>query len=123
MTNNRQFQRIHFHCKVEFETGNTQQVCELLDISFRGALIDVGDTDTYQAGATCRLTLTLDEASDVKIIMDGSIAHQIDNRVGIHCQSIDLDSMTHLRRLLELNLGDDQLLHRELEALIPGDEA
>jgi len=32
----------------------------------------------------------------------------------LRCLSIDLDSITHLRRLLELNLGDPQLVEREL---------
>ena len=31
--------------------------------------------------------------------------------------SIDLDSITHLRRLVELNLGDEKLLERELSHL------
>lgn len=30
-----------------------------------------------------------------------------------------LDSVSHLRRLVELNLGDDMLLERELEAMFP----
>jgi len=32
--------------------------------------------------------------------------------------TIDVDSMTHLRRLIELNLGDPTLLERELKALV-----
>jgi len=32
-------------------------------------------------------------------------------------QHIDLDSISHLRRLVELNLGDEALLERELAAL------
>lgn len=49
--------------------------------------------------------------------MNGSIAHKIENRVGIHCKTIDIDSMTHLRKLVEYNLGDHDLLERDLEAL------
>jgi hypothetical protein len=36
------------------------------------------------------------------------------------CESIDLDSITHLRRLVELNAGDPALLERELTALVAG---
>ncbi len=118
MTENRRFQRIHFDCKVEFETENSQQLCELLDISLKGALLDQCAC-TAQEGSACRLILTLDESAEVRIIMQGVIAHRSGNRVGIHCQSIDLDSMTHLRKLVELNLGDDALLQREFEALLP----
>ncbi len=30
---------------------------------------------------------------------------------------IDIESIAHLRRLVELNVGDDSLLHRDLEHL------
>jgi len=32
-------------------------------------------------------------------------------------QNIDLDGLTHLRRLLELNMGDPEEMHRELAEL------
>lgn len=118
MTENRRFQRIQFDCKVEFVTEDSQHVCELMDISLKGALLDQCACEVAE-GASCRLILTLDESNEIRIIMDGIIVHKSANRVGIHCQSIDLDSMTHLRKLVELNLGDDKLLHREFEALLP----
>ena len=37
--------------------------------------------------------------------------------VGMVCRHIDVDSISHLRRLVELNLGDEALLERELAAL------
>jgi hypothetical protein len=33
------------------------------------------------------------------------------------CRSIDLDTVTHLRRLIELQLGDPALLERDLAEL------
>jgi len=54
--------------------------------------------------------------------MEGHLAHVGDNNtVGIRCESIDLDSISHLRRLVELNLGDPELLNRELSALVSHD--
>ena len=37
--------------------------------------------------------------------------------IGFVCRHIDVDSISHLRRLVELNLGDEALLERELAAL------
>ena len=37
---------------------------------------------------------------------------------GLICRNLDIDSATHLRRLVELNLGDPKLLERELSALV-----
>jgi hypothetical protein len=36
------------------------------------------------------------------------------------CRSIDIESITHLRRLIEVNLGDPAASERELKALIAG---
>jgi len=45
------------------------------------------------------------------------LAHIRNNNVGLRCEYIDIDSITYLRRLVELNLGDAELLERELVAL------
>ena len=50
--------------------------------------------------------------------MTAGIAHVDGNRAGLLCRSIDLDSVTHLRRLIELQLGDPALLERDLAELI-----
>ena len=47
-----------------------------------------------------------------------TVAHREGRRAGLACQSIDVDSVTHLRRLVELNAGDPDLLQRELSALL-----
>lgn len=49
--------------------------------------------------------------------MLGTIAHKIENRVGIYCESIDDVSMAHLRQLVAYNLGDVELVNRDFETL------
>ena len=44
---------------------------------------------------------------DVLIRMEISLAWARDGLLGFECQHIDLDSISHLRRLVELNLGDE----------------
>jgi len=39
-------------------------------------------------------------------------------KAGMICRSIDLDSITHLRRLIAMNTGDPTLLQRELQSLV-----
>lgn len=55
--------------------------------------------------------------SDIHLYLEAQLV-SIRNRI-LHAKivHIDIDSMTHLRRLIELNVGDDELLHRELEQL------
>ena len=64
----------------------------------------------------CRLELPLDQAGDV-VVMSGIVVHLEGQHIGIECQDIDLTSLTHLRRLVELNTGDAELMNRELSHL------
>ena len=118
MTENRRSHRVYFDCLVEFKTRECTYVCELIDISIKGALIAACSGATPEAGTPCQLIINLDESNEVQIIMNGTIAHKIENRVGIHCESIDVDSMVHLRRLVEYNLGDIDLVNRDFDALV-----
>ena len=63
------------------------------------------------------LVIRLDGAEAV-ICLEGEVVHRAAARLGMRCTSIDLESVGHLRRMVELNLGDEELLHRELAALI-----
>jgi hypothetical protein len=117
MTENRNTHRVKFDCLVEFEAGEYQHVCELYDISLQGALIAACSGATPEAGTACKLTINLDESGDIQIIMIGTIAHKVENRVGIFCNEIDEVSMNHLRRLVAYNLGDVELVNRDLTAL------
>lgn len=117
MAEDRHTHRVDFNCLVEFETGESLLVCELYDISLQGALIGACSGATPEAGTACKLIINLDEVGAIQIIMNGSVAHKIENRVGIYCESIDDDSMAHLRKLVEYNLGDVELVNRDFDAL------
>lgn len=118
MTEHRHTHRVDFDSLVEFETSECNYICELVDISLQGALIAACSGATPDADTPCKITIKLDDAGESKIIMKGRIARKIENRVGIHCDSIDIDSMTHLRRLVEYNLGDVNLVNRDFETLV-----
>ncbi|MCZ6552415.1 MAG: PilZ domain-containing protein, partial [SAR324 cluster bacterium] len=57
-------------------------------------------------------------APDAVISMDCEIAYLTADRVGLRCVTIDLDSIAHLRRLIELNSGDPKQVERELSLLV-----
>jgi len=118
MTEHRHTHRVDFDTLVEFETIDCNYVCELVDISVQGALLAVHSNIIPDPGTQCKITIKLDESDESKIIMVGHIARKIKNGMGIHCDSIDVDSMTHLRRLVEYNLGDVELVNRDFDALV-----
>lgn len=112
----RHFWRAHFHSPVRLTTAGHLIEAELLDISLKGALIEVPPEWPGKQGDSCQLQLDL--AEQASIGMSATVAHIEGRHVGLHCASIDLDSVTHLRRLVELNSGDPALLDRELSALL-----
>ena len=113
----RRFSRITFHRPAELDALAERVSCELLDVSLKGALVEVPGSFRGAVGQRCTLTIRLD-AGDAVIRMDGQITHRQAGQVGIRCTGIDLESIAHLRRIVELNLGDEELLHRELSALV-----
>ena len=116
----RRFWRAAFSAPVNL-TGDSFGIDAILDdISLRGALLDAPPHWHGRVGDRCRLTLLLGGEPVATIAMEGRIAHIEGRRVGLICDSIDLDSITHLRRLVELNAGDPLLLDRELDVLLRG---
>jgi len=115
----RRFSRIRFHRPAELDVRIGRAACEVIDVSLKGALVEVPVSFHTHAGEKCTLAIRLD-AGEAAIRMEGEIAHREGTLVGVQCLEIDLESISHLRRLVELNLGDDELLHRELSALVRG---
>lgn len=121
----RHFSRIPFHSTVELHFHLTREVftAHLLDISLKGALIEtLQPLGNVFKGKICRMVLFLGSDGE-HIAMDGTVVHQEDLRIGIECQHIDVDSMSNLRRLVELNTGDARQLERELAEMLKIDAA
>lgn len=112
----RQFTRIIFDSPVYLSNGKTTWQSELVDISLNGVLIDTPAGWDAAVGDQFKLTLDLND-SDIEIRMEVEVAHMENQHIGFHCKHIDLDSITHLRRLVELNVGNTEILNRELSAL------
>ena len=112
----RHFSRIPFHAEVQLHFHLTEEVqmAHLLDISLKGALLEITQPSTnIFKGKLCRMILFLGTGGE-HILMQGKVIHQDGQHIGIECQHIDMESMINLRRLVELNLGDEKLLEREL---------
>ncbi|MDP2142109.1 MAG: PilZ domain-containing protein [Gammaproteobacteria bacterium] len=111
----RNFTRIFFDAETVVTQGEHIWPVELIDISLRGVLVkNPGD-----------MALDKSQPAEVSIHLTGALVISMQVRVkhvegdlfGMLCEHIDLDSMIHLRRLVELNTGDNSLLERELSAL------
>lgn len=119
-TERRQFARVAFASGAELITTQEHLGCQVLDISLKGVLLQLPAGQAPQVGMPCLVKLPLaGGAADAPVIaMAGELAHVQGSHAGVLCRSIDLESITHLRRLMEINLGDPAASERELKALI-----
>jgi hypothetical protein len=116
MEDKRRFTRIIFSTPAQLTIGSNSYNTSLIDLSLKGALVKTDQDLTNYVGQDCSLSFTL-PSSDVVINIKASIAHVEHNNLGMLCTKIDLDSISHLKRLISLNLGDEELLDRELSSL------
>ncbi len=97
--------------------GNNDHIGHVIDLSLKGALIVRPVDFSAQLKELMILDLKLGDG-DLHIEMQVRIAHLHEHSIGVICEHLDLDSMTHLCHLLELNLGSHALLERELGEML-----
>lgn len=112
----RQFSRIEFDAHVTLTQEGKSFVAQLEDISLNGVLLSTPADYHLRTDIPCTLNIAL--AQDVAINMQVTLVHSSSNVLGLHCTSIDMESIIHLRRLIEINLADPQASERVLAELL-----
>ena len=114
---NRHFHRILYTAEASLTCEEKAWNCEIIDLSLKGCLL--GFQSSWEEDSERQYTLTLRLSEQAQIKMELSVMRLVaNNKVAFRCEHIDLDSITELRRLVELNLGNSALLERDLLALI-----
>lgn len=111
----RRFRRLAFSTRARLSQDNVQRYVAVADISLKGVLLEVFDSGGLDLQRPLQLVIPL--AENVAISMEVQHIHHASDSIGLQCSSIDLDSMAHLRRLIEYNLGDPEASERELAQL------
>nr|WP_314581682.1 PilZ domain-containing protein [uncultured Pseudomonas sp.] len=112
----RRFKRISFDAKTELTQGDKSWAVHLIDLSLKGLLIE--RPSPWQGNPAEPFIVDIHLNVDIDVQMEVRLTHDDHNHLGFVCEHIGLDSVTHLRRLIELNLADHDELERELAALI-----
>ncbi|WP_296229838.1 PilZ domain-containing protein [Pseudomonas sp. UBA4617] len=112
----RRFQRIDFDAPTELRQGDRRWPVKLLDVSLKGLL--VRRPEPWDADLTQDFDAIIHLDCDVRVQMQVELRHEEDTRLGFICLYIDVESMSHLHRLVELNLADSTEMMRELRELI-----
>ena len=113
----RRFSRIPFDAPVSLHQDHWQAQAQLLDISLRGLLLEQPD-NWSDADGNQPLQVIVNLSSLEQIHMVARPVFAREGLLGLECQHIDLDSISHLKRLITLNLGNEELAERELTALL-----
>jgi len=111
----RQYQRIPFIADVLLRHNDQQWSCGLEDISLKGMLIEASDNIQPVLDDTYEIQLVLGEGAIIS--MQANISHTTASHWGMQWENIELDGLTHLRRLLELNMDNPEEMHREMAEL------
>lgn len=119
MTNERRrFNRVDFDARVEIAQGSKKWQAQLLDISLKGVLL--AKMGSYQAQVKLPVLVKIILSDLTSIAMSTRVVDDTPEILRLACDSIDIDSIGHLRRLIELNLGDEKAMQRELAELVVG---
>ncbi len=116
--NRRQFHRIPIDLRAALHCDGSSYDCRVVDVSLHGVLLADAAPQAAAAGRKVKVDIVIDQLGETCIHMQGEIAHAEDGQLGVTCHQLDLESASQLRRLVELNLADPDLLERELTAMI-----
>ncbi len=111
----RAFSRIAFSSEITLSQGGQQWTATLIDLSLKGLLI--ATPENWNADTRQTIDAAIKLSDETTISMSLNWRHTEAGQSGFECAHIDIDSIIHLRRLVELNLGNENLLERELASL------
>ena len=116
MLERRQFSRVVYQTPTDISQGNVNVSGSVQDLSLHGLLIQCDKLQQLRTDIPVQVSFKL-ENSDINIQLEATIVSTINTSMRLRIEHLDIDSISHLKRLVELNVGDDELLHREIEHL------
>ena len=113
----RRFSRVPLRALCLMTDQGHSKLVNLIDISLKGALFEITDGLPILIGKKCFLTITLIPAL-INLDFDAEVVHVNDALVGVRFEQMDLDTLIHLRAVLEANTGAPDRIRDELEFLM-----
>jgi hypothetical protein len=112
----RRFHRVLFDAPTTLVRNQNTYPTTLIDISLKGALLMKPADWPGALGDEITIEVMLN-TMDAVISMHAVCAHEENQHIGVLCKQIDMESIMLLRRLIELNVADEDQLQRDLESL------
>ncbi|MCM2265479.1 MAG: PilZ domain-containing protein [Desulfuromonadales bacterium] len=115
----RHFRRIPFEAEMLVAVGDRIWSCQLLDLALKGVLLESPAALPLAQGTVANLSLPL-PGSEIVLDFEAELVHREENRLGFKFLHENLETLTHLRTLLELNTGDPEGVRSELLTWLKG---
>ncbi|MFM2641553.1 PilZ domain-containing protein [Vibrio chagasii] len=116
MIERRQFSRVIYQVPTEISQGQVNVSGSVQDLSLHGLLIQCEELQQLNQENPVHVSFKLTN-SDINIQLEATIVSTINTSMRLRIEHLDIDSISYLKRLVELNVGDDDLLYREIEHL------
>ena len=116
LENRRHFTRVKFDAAVTL--CQLEHVChaQVIDISLNGLLVETPTAYALNTASTIDCVIYL--CNSTQITMTLHLRHSSSTLLGFQIEHIDIDSMVHLRKLIEMNLNDANACDRIYEELL-----
>lgn len=101
--------RVNFEATIDLSSGKKIfSGCKTQDLSIKGVFIHniVG----LEEGDICDLILHLSGGTDINLSMKGVVQRVTDSGVGVHFTETDLDSFSHLRKIIYYNSENPDII-------------
>ena len=118
MEETRKFTRImcNMHARVQIDDLIIVEA-NILNISLKGAFFELPDYCLFQIGDKWQLTFILPN-SDIRLKFKTEVMHSRGKMVGVKFVHIDIDTMIHLRSLIECRTSSPDQVERELALFV-----
>jgi len=119
MSDKRNYARVQFVEKAQVKYAGSTVECCVLDISLKGVLLQFSTESLPDISEKQEVVILMELAgSDICLEFHAHASHFDDHTIGFCFTTMDSESITHLRRLLELNTGDPEEIDRELSYMV-----
>ncbi|WP_096085460.1 PilZ domain-containing protein [Agaribacterium haliotis] len=112
----RRFTRVNFDTAATLAQGESVSHTQLVDISLKGVLLKTPANYELRADQGVDISIFLNKETEIQMKVE--LVHSSNRYLGFHCVSLDVESASHLRRLIELNIDDAGAADRVLDELL-----
>lgn len=116
MAERRRFSRILHQALAKVEQRDLAIEARIQDLSLHGLVMKVEETEALDPALPVHVTFSFDQSEQV-ITLKAQIVDVSKCEIRLKIIKIDIESISQLKRFIELNVGNNDLLNRELEHL------